>query len=354
MIVHFPIALLFTAAFVDTIGIILKGQDLWRRAAVGLYAAGTLGAVAAWFTGERAADSVFLPTDANALLTEHSDLGHYVLYFFAAYGLIRLVLFAMNMDTKTSTRAIAWLVGLVGIGLVWVTADHGAEMVYRYGVGVQAVPTETTVVAPTGSSADAGPVRNEMGGWTFKPVRSAAWMDSMTILGDVDGVTPSMMDGGDRGDVLALTMSGDPVMMLFDYPMTTVQLDAALNLDDFDGTVMFVTHVIDEDNYHFTSVSNSSMRQGKSENGDLILMADESYTPSGWHSYRAVADQTHFRGYSDQVLVVHGHGNDPGTGPVGVRLNGTGTVLIDFVQTASLRGEGRDMNMDVGEAEHDH
>ena len=96
------------------------------------------------------------------------------------------------------------------------------------------------------------------------------------------------------------------------------------------------------------------MRQGKSENGDLILMADESYTPSGWHSYRAVADQTHFRGYSDQVLVVHGHGNDPGTGPVGVRLNGTGTVLIDFVQTASLRGEGRDMNMDVGEAEHDH
>lgn len=155
MIVHFPIALLFTAAFVDTIGIILKGQDLWRRAAVGLYAAGTLGAVAAWFTGERAADSVFLPTDANALLTEHSDLGHYVLYFFAAYGLIRLVLFAMNMDTKTSTRAIAWLVGLVGIGLVWVTADHGAEMVYRYGVGVQAVPTETTVVAPTGSSADA-------------------------------------------------------------------------------------------------------------------------------------------------------------------------------------------------------
>ena len=30
------------------------------------------------------------------------------------------------------------------------------KWVYRYGVGVQAVPTETTVVAPTGSSADAG------------------------------------------------------------------------------------------------------------------------------------------------------------------------------------------------------
>lgn len=185
---------------------------------------------------------------------------------------------------------------------------------------------------------------NDQGGWTFKATRAAAWMDAMTVYGNADGLQPSLMDGGERGDVLGLTLSGEPVMLVFDHTLSSVQVDAVMNLEAFDGTVMVVTHVQDADNYYFTSFSNESMRQGLSESGDLILMADEAYAPEGWISYRAVADQTHFRAYADQQLIAHGHGDAGQPGPVGIRLNGQGTVLIDYIQVASLRDMPDDMD----------
>lgn len=338
LVIHFPIALLFTAALVDTVGMALRSNDFLRKGAFSLYLLGTLAVVAAWFTGEQAADSVFLATEANALLTEHSDLGHYVLYFFGGYALIRLLMFGLNMEQRTALRAIVWLIGVGGIGLTWITAEHGAELVFRYGAGVQAVSNEAPVFTAPDSAMSAGPVMNDAGGWTFKPTRASAWMDAMTVHGNTDNLTAALMDGGDRGDVLALSTSGDPVMMTFDQDLASVQIDGAINLDDFDGTLMFVTHVIDAENYHFTSYAKGSVRQGRSENGDLILMDDQPLAPEGWINIRAVADMTHFRAYADQQLVAHGHGDDPGMGPVGIRLNGTGTVLIDYVQTSALRG----------------
>lgn len=338
LVIHFPIALLFTAALVDTVALFLRSNDFLRKGAFSLYLLGGLTVVAAWFTGEQAADSVFLSAEANALLTEHSDLGHYTLYFFGAYAVIRLVMFGLSLESRMALRSVVWLIGLGGIGLTWLTADHGSQLVYQHGAGVQAVSAETPVFVAADSSASAGPVMNDQGGWTFKPSRAATWMESMTVYGDADGLVTSLQDGGERGDVLALTLSGDPVMLVFDHPMMSVQIDAPINLDAFDGTFMITTHVEDEDNYYFTSFSKESVRQGMSESGDLILMDDQPYSPAGWVSYRAVADQTHFRAYADQQMIAHGHGDDGGMGPVGIRLNGNGTVLIDYVQTVSLRG----------------
>ena len=338
LIVHFPIALLFTAALVDTVGIFMRSNDFLRKGAFGLYLFAGLSVIAAWLSGEQAADSVFLAAEANALLTEHSDLGHYTLYFFGAYAVIRLVMFGLSLESRMGLRSIVWLIGLGGIGLTWVTADNGGELVYKYGAGVQAVPTEAPVFEAPDSSASAGPVMNDQGGWTFKATRAAAWLDDMTIYGDAGALVTSLQDGGERGDVLALTTSGDPLMLVFDHPMMSVQIDAPMNLDAFEGTVMIVTHVQDTDNFHFTSFSGESVRQGVSESGDLILMDDQPHSPAGWVSYRAVADQTHFRAYADQQMIAHGHGDAGAMGPVGIRLNGTGTVLIEYIQTVSLRG----------------
>ena len=347
LIIHFPIALLFTAALVDTLGMAMRSNDFLRKGAFSLYLLGGLGVVGAWFSGKQAADTVFLATDANALLTEHSDLGHYTLYFFAGYVVIRLLMFGLSLESRTALRGIVWVLGLVGIGLTWITADHGGQLVYQYGAGVQAAQTESPVFTMPDSGATAGPVMNDEGGWTFKATRASGWMNAMTLYGNEGDLTPSLMDGGERGDVLGLTVSGDPVMLVFDHTMGSVQMDALVNLDAFEGTFMLVTHVQDADNYYFTSFSNESVRQGISEAGDLILMDDQPHAPTGWVSYRSVADQTHFRAYADQQLIAHGHGDDGGVGPVGIRLNGEGTVLIDYIQTSSLRAlpEG---------AEHDH
>lgn len=337
LVIHFPIALLFTAALVDTLGILMRRNDFLRRGAFALYLLGTAAVAAAWFTGKQAADSVFLATEANALLTEHADLGQYLLYVFGGYALVRMLTFALNLEERMGVRALVWLIGLGGIGLTWYTAEHGAELVFRYGAGVQAVSTEAPVFTAPDSAMAAGPVANDAGGWTFKPTRAAAWLASMTVAGDAASLTPSLMDGGARGDVLALSSTGEPVMLTFDQTLGSVQIDGAINLDGFDGSFMIVTHVVDAENYLFTSYANGSVRQGRSENGDLILMADEPLSPSGWINIRAVADQTHFRAYVDQQLVAHGHGAAGTNGPVGIRINGSGTVLIDYLQTSSLR-----------------
>ena len=341
LIVHFPIALLFVAALIDTIGLFLKNQDMWKNSVFLLYFLGALAAVAALFSGKQAADSVFLATEANALLTSHADLAHYLVYFFGGYALLRAIFFFSKLESRSGIRFVMYILGLGGLVLVWATADRGAQMVFKYGVGVEAVDSASPIIqVPMDSSATSAPVSNGKGGWSWKPTRVSAWMSAMTSYQDASMLTTSIQDGGDHGDVLGLTSTGEPAMMTFDFPMQTLQLDAALNMDGFDGTVMFVHHVIDEKNYHFTSISKTEMKLGKSENGDLFLMDSKPFSPTGWMSYRVVADQTHFRSYADQELVAHGHGDDPGSGVVGIRLNGSGTVLVDYVQTVSLRGEG--------------
>jgi uncharacterized membrane protein len=341
LIVHFPIALLFVAALIDTIGLVFKNQAMWKNTAFILYVLGALAAVAAFFTGKAAGDSVFLATEANALLTNHADMAQWVMYFFGGYALIRAVTYFAKLEGRMGIRFVVYLVGLGGLVLVWMTAERGAQMVFQHGVGVQAVSeAQSSMPIMTDPAGNGAPQANEKGGWSWKPTRVAAWMESMTVYGNQAGLTTSILDGGEHGDVLGLTTAGDPVMLTFDFPMQTVQLDAALNLDQFDGSVMFVHHVIDEQNFHFVSISKSEMKLGKSENGDLFLMDNQPFSPLGWSTYRLVSDLTHFRAYADQKLIAHGHGDDPGSGVVGIRLNGTGTVMLDFVQTVSLRGEG--------------
>jgi uncharacterized membrane protein len=352
LIVHFPIALLFVAALVDTIGLAFKGESMWKNTAFLLYMFGTLAAVAAFFAGKQAADSVFLATEANAVLTNHANMAHYLVYFFGGYTVLRTIFFFSNLEGRTGIRAVMYLLGVGGLVLVWSTADRGAELVFKYGVGVAAVGEAGTEVLPTsGSSETSAPLNNQKGGWTWKPTRAAAWKSSLSTYGTDGGLNTSIQDGGEYGDVLALTTTGDPTILTFDFPMQTVQMDARLNLDGFTGSIMFVHHVVDAENYNFVSVSHEEMKIGRSENGDMYLLESKPFSPNGWNSYRVVADQTHFRAYADQLLVTHGHGDDPGSGWVGIRLNGTGTVLLDFVQTVSLRGEG--MTEGMGEPQTD-
>ena len=339
MIVHFPIALLFVGVLVDLIGLAFRERAFWRGAALLFYVGGALGALAAVLTGNAAADSVFLPSEANALLTEHSDLGTYTLWLFGAYGIVRIATYFTRLDTRMSVRLGLTAVAAAGLVLVWQTGEHGSQMVYQYGVGVEAVDASPTVVLqPADSAATAGPVMEAAGGWSWKPTRAAAWMSEVSVTPDgAPGLVTSLRDGGERGDVLALSSDGTPVMITVDQTMATVQIDAALDLSEFGGSVMFVHHVQDENNFHFTALVDGEMRQGYSEGGDLYLMDEKPYDAAGWHTYRVVGDGTHFRAYSDETLVTHGHGDAPDPGTVGIRLNGTGTVLLDYIQVRPVR-----------------
>jgi hypothetical protein len=78
------------------------------------------------------------------------------------------------------------------------------------------------------------------------------------------------------------------------------------------------------------------MRQGRSENGDIFLLDEKPYVPDGWVTIRVVNDGTHARAYSGETLIAHGHGDAPDPGPAGIRLNGSGTVKLDFMSVQKL------------------
>jgi len=67
LIVHFPIAILFVAVLIDILGLLLRRKPFWRRAAVLLYVLGGVAVFVTYLTGEQAADSVFLPTEARSV-----------------------------------------------------------------------------------------------------------------------------------------------------------------------------------------------------------------------------------------------------------------------------------------------
>jgi hypothetical protein len=52
---------------------------------------------------------------------------------------------------------------------------------------------------------------------------------------------------------------------------------------------------------------------------------------------RVVGDGTHFRGYINKEMMVHGHGDEPKAGSVGLRIKGQGKILIQKIEMSQLK-----------------
>ena len=346
MLVHFPIALLCAAVVLDVVALLYRKKEGLRLGAVIVYVLGAVGAVASYLTGKDAADMFLLSGAANTALTDHADWGTATMWFFVIYAVVRVGVLWWDREGKTAIWAPLLLIGAGGLFLVYETAEHGAEMVFRHGVGVQAVIELETKAQQQQAELDrsralaAGPVVEENGSWRWTPGEYAAesLAESFTWLaGDTTTLTLETTPDDEQGYVLTLHAQGDTTLFIFDQSLSSIQADFALNLDDFDGAVQFVHHVQDTDNYLFTEIGGGAMRQGRVENGAVNLMDEKPFSGQGWQPIRVVADQTHFRAYASGTLITHGHGPAPAPGPVGLRLDGTGTVLLDRIDVQALR-----------------
>lgn len=335
LILHFPIALLFIAAALDAVGLFSGDRGSWRKSANWLYAIGAVSAVATWYSGTLAADSVFLPTEANAVLTEHADLGLWTAWFFGIYGALRIGINATKLGAGTAARLGFFVLGLAGLGLMTVTATHGAELVYRYGVGVEAVetaPSEPLIQAEAGENG----IAVSPAGWSWTPARAAAWKaEAIWLEGSAESLKSSLVDGGDRGDVIELEVT-EPTLFVLPGQIDRLQVDLAVDLSGFEGSVLVAHHVQEDGSYGFTSLANDVIRLGRTENSDLLVLATEAMTEGVWRDIRVVVDGTHFRSYVDTQLLIHGHGNAFEPGQVGLRLNGTGVVRLSGIQAVDL------------------
>jgi uncharacterized membrane protein len=137
LVVHFPIALLFTAAGLDVLAWMLRCNRALRFVATVLYVVGTLTIVPTYFIGRAAAATIWLPGMAHAAVKDHWDWAFRTVWFFGTLTVVRLVLlWRARADPPRALIAALTLAGLVGLVLLGETGDRGGRLVYEYGVGV--------------------------------------------------------------------------------------------------------------------------------------------------------------------------------------------------------------------------
>ena len=376
LIIHFPIALLSIAVLFDLVALLApRKKDVIRAFAVTLFALGAVAALAAFFTGRAAADAVEVPAAAQTLLTDHADWAERTVWFFGLFALARLAMLWFErkgrLPAGQALHILAFVIGAGGIFLLFQTGDRGAQMVFKYGVGVQAVsrqgiePYESGAGdnaageadhehapgeahdeegeadhehAPAHDAETAGamhPVVSKDGSWRWEPGAGArrALTESFRFFeGSPDDLNVEEQDGQ-----LALTLEGGPVLFVTGDSLASIQGDVTLNTEQFNGSVRIVHHVRDAQNYNFLALEDGKMRQGGVRDGVTEIFDEEKLAGDGWFTLRVVADGTHFRGYVDGKLVVHGHSDAPSPGLVGLRLEGSGTVLLRRIVIQSLR-----------------
>jgi uncharacterized membrane protein len=369
VIVHFPIALLFTGVGIDFLALVVRPWRWLRRAAVTIYVLAAVSLIVTYFTGKAAADSVTLPAEAQAVLTTHSRLAWWTMWTFGLYALVRLgTLFYERTRNSVWAHGGLFALALAALYLPYQTGDHGSMMVYKYGVGVQAAevenPAEHSHDNGHGAAADStsgrtggggGPQVSENGTWQWQPSGQAAEALSSEafnwLAGEASALDPQVRSGSDgSGPALALTArQGRPAMFTTGGALRNLQADARLDLSGFDGTAMIVHHVQGAQNYDFVALEPSSsgggtMRLGRVRGGKRSVSAEGSYAAQerksgGMVPVRVVSSSSHYRGYVGGEMAAHGHAEAPTPGRVGLRLEGSGTVLLGEMRVQSL-GDG--------------
>jgi uncharacterized membrane protein len=159
LFVHYPIAL-FTAFFVaEFFGVVLKNEDFRCAASFCLY----LGTIAAVFTvaaGYYAAATVEHSEKVHAIMENHEGFGVTVLIIAAVLSAWRLyVRRKFSPKLQLAHLALAFILAVV----IALGADLGGLMVYKYGVGGQAVKIERALHLKAGDSHDADASADEHG-----------------------------------------------------------------------------------------------------------------------------------------------------------------------------------------------
>ena len=311
LVVHFPIALLFVAALVDAVALVVRRRYEWVRAsAVGLYALGALGVAAGFVTGRLASDSVDLPAQALTTLNAHADWALYLTWFAGLYAAARVAALYWDREGRLAVHLPLALVGLVGLVLVQQTAERGGSLVYEHGVAVAA-------------ASQAGHAGMDMG-----TAAGPAAPPDTSVAARLDVLTGAPSDGA------TFTVApGRPTLAVLPDALGDLEARATLDLSGFTGTASLVHHVRGPGDYDFLALDKPpsgevTLRQGRVEGGAETTMDSGTALLDGAAEIKAYAVGTHFRGYLGGEQLTHPHGPAAPPGRVGLRLDGEGAVRV--------------------------
>ena len=342
LVVHFPIALLLAAVAADLLGVVLGRRAALRDAATWLYCAGAGTAIAAYVTGENAADSMLLPAEVTPLVDDHDNWAFRTTALFALLAGARVIL-----PRFITLTAPAWwgalALGLVGTVMLYGTAERGGRLVYEHGLGVQAIttdaPMEELIPEPVAGQVDPGPIDLGDGSWVWRPAAGAAAVlaEHFTWLENgPEGLPAEVVDDAEKGTVLSLGAAGPAALAVAGGAVDAAQADVYVNVDDLDGELQILLHAQDADNYDYFSVDGTTAALGRMEGGEATVFEQQETDASGWLFLRVFGGDGHFRGYVNGDLVAHGHADDLPPGPFGLKVSGSGTVLLERIQVQAI------------------
>ncbi|MEW6749477.1 MAG: DUF2231 domain-containing protein [Candidatus Latescibacterota bacterium] len=338
LIVHFPVVLPVAAVLVDALALAARRFGWLPAAVTAAYLLAALAAWAAYLSGRQAADGVLVPAAANPLLTEHEDWAERTVWFFAVLALVRIGVHWKRPAAPVALRLALLLAGVAGTLLLYQTGERGAQLVFRHGVGVAAAaPAQAEAethdhahhegAGPVPATGVRGASRDTAAGPRHLPWYGTGWQ----------GASPAMVHDAAAGDVLAIRPEAGGALFAGGDAIGDVQADVRVDLDELQGEVRIVHHLQDPANYHFLSLGQGAVRLGLVRQGEVTLQDSGAHAQSGWLTARVVSDGTHFRGYVDDRLVVHGHGQEPSPGRVGLRVEGQGEVRVASMSVTALK-----------------
>ena len=143
MLVHFPIVLFLSAVGLQGL-VLLRRGDLTANGCIAntALAALLLAALAAVVTasfGDMALDHAVALGFPKSPMEIHADLGFSTMWFMLLLSAFHLLARWRRWSLAGGRGWLLLLVALAGVVLLIVTAYHGGELVYHYGVNVDAV-----------------------------------------------------------------------------------------------------------------------------------------------------------------------------------------------------------------------
>ncbi len=339
MIVHFPIVLLIAAVLLDVSGLFLNRFNWLKKSAFVLYAIGTIVIIITFFTGRSAADGLDIPAKVISSVNDHADWAETTMWFFIVYSVVRLTIGIWFKSLKKIIVIPFVLAGLLGIYFLYQTADHGAKLVFGYGLGtgnIIKLVDETKGITVEDRISDSTFTTKDDGSW--KLIADATIIKVLSSMFKwVEGSLNELSPMYDPNESALMFHQIKEAMFVYDNKIKSVQVTAKINIDDLKGGFELVHHFIDKNNYDFLGLKNGEISLSRKSNGEIKIFEKDSYTNKGWIEIKVVSDGTHFRGYVNNKMIVHGHGDEPEPGSVGIKLSGTGSFSIKLINVESLK-----------------
>lgn len=135
LLVHFPIALLFTAMAIELAGLLFKQYARTGPMVDILIWSGTFFGLVTLFSGLQARTNVPHLPGVTAAVAAHALIAKITVAYFFAYSLIRIARYRTRNSLKPAYILLIFLIGCIGLIALWKTGDRGGKLVYKFGAG---------------------------------------------------------------------------------------------------------------------------------------------------------------------------------------------------------------------------